>query len=732
MPFKSLILTEKPSVARAIADALGDFSRRDGYLESPQYLLTWAAGHLVDLARPEDYDPRYEHWRMDDLPILPARWELRTRDGAAPHLRRIAKLARQAAEIVNACDAGREGELIFRQIYEHLRLRLPVRRLWLTSLTPQAIRQAFAVLRPGSDYDGLYASALARARGDWLVGINATRAFTLRFGSPGQGVLSVGRVQTPTLAMIVRREHEIRAFRPEPYWEVHATLSAGGRTFRARWTGPHGHRLHDADAAHALAQRICGAVSAVVIQADVRDEAQPPPQLHDLTSLQREANRRFGLTAAQALEAAQALYEARLITYPRTDSRYVTPDLAATFPGLLKAVLTVPGFDHLGRATDPSRAAHSRRVVNPTKVTDHHAILPTGERPAANLPRDQALVYDLIVRRFLAVCMPDALDRRVRLTLDAGGERLEALGVTAMEPGWRAADRPPGPGPEEEVPDADADGGSEVPELRPGQVVRVDAAESVAKQTRPPKRYTEGSLVAAMESAGQNLDDEAAREALKGRGLGTPATRAAIIERLKQAGYVRAHGKALVPTDKGERLIDLVHRAAVPLLASPQLTGEWEKRLNDVARGEEEAGRMEQAMRAFAGEIVAAVRAASPEPGAGEPHTLPSCPLCGSPVVAERFEVRCTRAGCGLRVSRRILGRALSDAELAALLRDRRTPVLEGFTGKAGKTFAAALVLRDDGSGVNFEFPPAPRGRAKDRQRRERRARPSRRRAAAG
>ncbi|MGE5590890.1 MAG: DNA topoisomerase 3 [Bacillota bacterium] len=703
----NLVIAEKPSVARAIADALGKPMTREGYLESGGYQITWALGHLCDLARPEQYDSAYAHWRMEHLPIIPPTWRVEPRPGRdyEARLKAIKALAGRATGLVNACDAGREGELIFRWVVEVLRLeQKPTRRVWLSSLTPEEIRAAFNDLKPGADYDPLYAGALARARADWLTGINGTRAFTLRFGSPGQGVLSVGRVQTPTLALIVRREAEISAFRPEDYWQVLASLETQTARFRARWEdAAENSRLASLDEASGVEARLRAAGRATVAQVDSQDITTLPTQLHDLTSLQREAHRRFGLTAAKTLEAAQALYEAGLLTYPRTDSRHVTESLAATFPGLLSALLALPHYSSIAGQANADLAM-GKRVVDNAKVSDHHALLPTARTPRSQLPEEQARIYDLVARRFLANCLPAARDRRQRVTLLAGQDRLVARGSVEVERGWRLVEAP------EEGKEGEEEEGSPLPVLQEGETVQIASVGIKTLRTKPPRHYTEGTLLAAMEAAGKDLDDEDARDAMKARGLGTPATRAAIIERLKAVGYIAADNKTLRPTEKGLRLLALVERSGATTLASVALTGDWEARILDVEQGRASAADLERDIADYVNGLVNQVRTASPEPG-GDDTSWPPCPVCGGPVTPERFELRCATPGCTLRVSRRLLGRVLTDQELCGLLRQRRTPLLDGFTGKNGKSFSAVLALREKGDGVLFEF-PAPRAKA--------------------
>lgn len=808
MDRKPLIIAEKPSAARAIAEGLGGFRRRSGYLESDAYLLTWAVGHLVELVEPEAYDPRWRRWSLDNLPILPATFRLRVVEATRAQFEVIRGLMARATALINACDAGREGELIFRYILEAAGAPpVPVYRLWISSLTPEAVRKGFQNLRPAAEYDRLYLSALCRARGDWLVGMNASRAFTCRFGE----LFSVGRVQTPTLALLVRREREIRAFKPEPYWEVHARFrTAGGEEYTGRWHGDGGDRLPTAEAAEAVRQRVLAAGQGQVVAVEDREEAVRPPQLYDLNSLQREANRRYGLTAAATLAAAQALYEKKLITYPRTDSRYLTRDVAAQAERVLRALAALPQYREAAAGANPRRI-WSGRIVQEAKVTDHHAIVPTG-LPVPPLSGNEARVFDLVARRFLANLYPDARFRQVEVETAVGEDRFRSRGRVRVEAGWQAVDPPAGEGsagggrgrrrrgavgaagaggpdgaaggggaaPDTGATGAEQDpgvpdtgpGGEEgdlplLPPLAAGDLVAVATAEVVRKETQPPRRYTEAALLSAMENAGQELEDEALKEAMAGRGLGTPATRAAIIERLKEVGYIATRGKVLVPTPKGERLVDLVDRVGVPVLLSAELTGEWEKQIADIQAGAADPDQVLAGMRDLAVQVVEKVRAAALPPGegtpggggngaagAGGPHTagsagsqgrraararrgqsraaaavaiakgqvppspgeLPAapgvvvgrCPLCGQPVQWQGGDWRCAGSGCPLRIPGTLCGRAIGPEVAGQLLREGRTQRLEGFVSRAGNPFAAYLVL--NAGRVEFAFDPPSRG----------------------
>lgn len=748
MAKKVLIIAEKPSAARAIADALGGFSRREGYLESEQYYLSWAIGHLVELKSPEEYDAKWKRWSLEHLPMLPSFFDLKVTTKTRSQFEVLSRLIRSASALINACDAAREGELIFRYICQMARATQPARRLWVSSLTREAIRKAFADLRPEADYERLYQSARCRAQGDWLVGMNATRAFTVKWGE----LLSVGRVQTPTLALLVRREREITAFQPEEYWEVFADFATpDGRKYRGKWFGPGGDRLKQAAEAEAIAARV-KARPGIIESAEETPASERPPQLYDLTALQREANKRFGLTAAATLKAAQSLYEAKLITYPRTDSRYLNRDLVKTLPAVLKAAGGQPEFRSLvaGARVDLVHPGN-RRVVDDSKVSDHHAVIPTTEAPGT-LSAVEAKIYNLVMRRFLAQFYPEAryLDTEVITRVDPVPDRFRSRGRRVLDEGWRVVEPPPAPArgkgaakgeaPEEEPRQA-------LPVLKAEEMVAVKAAEAEKKQTQPPRRYTEAALLGAMETAGRDMDDDALKEAMKGHGLGTPATRAAIIERLKDVGYIAAEKKSLVPMEKGHRLVELAERAGAQVLLSAELTGGWEKRIADIQSGEAQAERFMAEIQGLAVQIVdlvkrteggaqAGSRSAARADGSAaaggsqaavsskargsrgraanadetsDPGALPAfagkCPRCGRAVVKTSRDWTCANSDCTLRIPTWLCGKVVDAAMAGGLLEKGRTKLIEGFKSpRTGKTFSAYLVLKE--GQVGFEFPP--------------------------
>ena len=636
-----LVIAEKPSVARDLARVLGASRKGDGCLEGPQHVVTWCVGHLLELEEPGAYEPGWKRWSMDALPMIPSRFALRAVPSGRGQLASVRKLLRDKRfdAVVNACDAGREGELIFRWVYEHAGARLPVRRLWISSLTDASIRAGFAGLQPGARYDPLADAARCRAEADWLVGMNATRAYTLRQRAVSDALLSVGRVQTPTLALITARERAIREFVPQDYWEVLGQFRDGDTApFKARW-GAQGRTAFAREPLAVTVRERCaeaGSTRGAVVEAvRTRRQRVPPPLLFDLTALQRAANGRYGLSAQRTLDVAQALYERhKLLTYPRTDSRHLNHDLFPTLDATFEAMGSVPALAPFAKALRDAPPRRSPRVFDDKKVGDHHAIIPTPRRASLDaLDRDEARVWELVARRFLAVFQPDAeflLTTAVLRVGDDDGARVEAPEAPdPAKPGDDAPEEAPKfltavpPPPDrfvahgrqclargwQEVAGLDSDPAQEraaqsLPLLREGQ--RLDARFAVeSKRTQAPRRYNDASILAAMEGAGRTLDDESLRDAMKDHGLGTPATRAATLETLVKRAYITRDKKALCATPAGEALIDAL---PVEALRSAELTGRWEARLAAIARGAETREAFMRDIDAFVRDVVRDLR----------------------------------------------------------------------------------------------------------------------------
>ncbi len=718
---KTLVIAEKPSVGRDLVRVLtGTFNKGEGYLEGPDHIVTWAVGHLVQLADPDEYDDRFKKWRMADLPIVPERFRLVVRDERSKKQMNVVKrlLARDDVEkVVNACDAGREGELIFAYIYEKSGSKKPVQRLWLNSMTTEAIREAFGSLRPGAELAPLEAAARSRSEADWIVGMNATRAATIRLRSSFDGAVSLGRVQTPTLAILARREEEIRAFKPEPYWVVDALFDPvaepAARTYEGRFHAGANPRIKTAQEASTIVAACEGQIGEIT-KLEKSERKERPPLLYDLTRLQSDASSRYGFTLRRTLAAAQRLYEEhKAITYPRTNSRYLTSDMI----GEIKPIARL-----LGREREYAEAAKYvlgldvlplGRVVNNDRVTDHHAIIPTraDRHPVEKMNEDDRRIYDLVVRRFLAIFHPDAVIENTRVETTVADQVFRTRGKRILVPGWRGVY-----GETADVDErADDDEGREqrLPQLEQGEAAAVKEIASEEKETKPPRRYTDGSLVTVMETAGKLVDDEELREAMKDSGIGTPATRAAIIERLIQVGYVERDGRALVVTEKGLNVVKLLGEHA---LTSPGLTGEWEHRLAKIETGTD-------SREAFMGDIVKFT-----EDTVGEldrnlkdvriPRAnLGPCPICGRDIVENRKGYSCWSRedpGCGFVIWKAKAGKQLPVSVARELIKTGRTgkPVT-GFKGRSGKSFRARLALQQAEDGkwrVEFDEPWAKEG----------------------
>jgi DNA topoisomerase-3 len=585
-----LIITEKPSMGRDVAAALGATRRGEGFISGESEIVTWCVGHLVELDDPQRYDANLERWRLEDLPILPGEFKYHASERTLDQFNCIKALLGRAdvSGVVNAADAGREGELIFDLVYTLAGCRKPVERLWISSLTRDAILEGFRTLKPAEEYAGLRDSAHARQRADWLVGINATRAQTLRARRAGhQGVFSLGRVQTPTLALIVGRDAEIASFVPVDYFEVVADFRAPGGEYAGRWFGKDGSRFEKREEAEAVVKKVEGK-SGTVQQVEKKAVREKPPLLHDLTSLQRAANVRYGFTAARTLELAQTLYEKKFITYPRTSSRHLSKAVAEEIEAHVRAARVGPYIPFIEKILATGKPKLSSRHVDDKKVTDHHAVIPTKQQIKSDaLAPDEKRIYDLIARRFLAAFFPDAELERTTVTTEAVGERFITRGTVVLKAGWREVEPPArGAKPEESVKKAgedDEEEAAELPHLKAKDPAEVLKAEAQAKQTKAPPRYSESSLLGAMETAGKKVEDEELRLAMKEAGLGTPATRASIIETLLKREYVVREKKSLVATAKGAALIKMLPS---PLLKSAELTGRWEQKLSRMARRE--------------------------------------------------------------------------------------------------------------------------------------------------
>ncbi|HUB72840.1 MAG TPA: DNA topoisomerase 3 [Solirubrobacteraceae bacterium] len=740
---KTLLVAEKPSVGQDLARVLpGPFKKGEGVLEGPEHVITWAVGHLVQLAEPEAYDAKYKSWRMADLPIVPERFKLEVRDERSrKQMSVVAKqLAREdVSEVINACDAGREGELIFAYLYEKAKGKKPVRRLWLNSMTGAAMREALASLRPGSEFELLEQAARSRSEADWIVGMNATRAATIRLRSSFDGAVSLGRVQTPTLAIVARREEEIKAFRPEPYWLVDATFAADAaltgseRVYVGHYQAPPGGRAGSGSTkgprigseAEALAiVDACKGRTGTITKLEKKEQREKAPMLYDLTTLQREANNRYGFSAKRTLAAAQRLYEEhKALTYPRTNSRYLTTDMVEEIKPIAELVGAHAEYRKGAGYVAGLDALPLARVVNDEKVTDHHAIIPTrSEHDLEKMGSDDRRIYDMAVRRFLAVFHPEAVfeNTRVETTVESeegDGHVFRTRGKLLLVPGWRgvydevAADAKGADAKATEDDEEETD--QQLPRLVADEQVRTREIESLRKETKPPRRYSDASLLGAMETAGKLVDDDELREAMKDSGIGTPATRAAIIERLITVGYLERDGRALVATEKGLNVIRLLGEHA---LTSPSLTGSWEQRLGKIEHGEDSRGQFMGDIAGFARETVKELDENLKDVRIPRARLGP-CPVCGHEIVENRKGYSCWARedpGCGFVIWKSKAGKTLPLAVAKELIKRGYTErAVTGFRGRSGRSFRARLALQQTEEGkwrVEFDEPWAREG----------------------
>jgi DNA topoisomerase-3 len=734
---KTLVIAEKPSVGRDLARVLkGPFAKQEGWLEGPDHVITWAVGHLVQLADPDEYDAKYKRWRMPDLPIVPSKFKLVVRDERSRKQMSVvtAQLGRDDIErVINACDAGREGELIFAYLYEKARSKMPVQRLWLNSMTTAAMKSAFEALRPAEDYALLEQAARSRSEADWIVGMNATRAATIRLKSSFDGAVSLGRVQTPTLAIVARREEEIKAFVPEPYWLVDAKFDAGSEGDAPTGEGSNGGRVYEgrfhmgakpriATEQEALAiVEACEGKQGTITKLECKEQRERAPMLYDLTSLQRDANTRYGFSARRTLAAAQRLYEEhKALTYPRTSSRYLTTDMVEEIKPTAELVGSQSEYTTAAAYVTGLDVLPLARVVNDEKVTDHHAIIPTrAEHAVDRMGDDDKRVYDMVVRRFLAVFHPEAVfeSTRVETTVlpagtDAGGCVFRTRGKLLLVPGWRGVY---GQMPSEAKSAAEEDEGADqqLPKLEKDETVQTLEIASERKETKPPRRYSDASLLGAMETAGKLVDDDELREAMKDSGIGTPATRAAIIERLIQVGYIEREARSLVATEKGLNVVRLLGDHA---LTSPDMTGQWEHRLDKIERGEDSREKFMGDIAGFAELTVKELDEKLKDVRIPRANLGP-CPVCGHDIKENRKGYSCWARddpGCGFVIWKGKSGKQLPIAIARELIASGQTArAVSGFKARSGRSFRAHLALSQDPEGkwrVEFNEPWAKEG----------------------
>ncbi|MCA8298816.1 DNA topoisomerase III [Burkholderia sp. AU30198] len=702
---KALIIAEKPSVANDIARALGGFTKHDEYYESDDFVLSSAVGHLLEIAAPEEYEVKRGKWSFAHLPVIPPHFDLNPIAKSESRLKVLTKLLKRkdVDRLINACDAGREGELIFRLIAQHAKAKQPVQRLWLQSMTPQAIRDGFANLRSDADMLPLADAARCRSEADWLVGINGTRAMTA-FNSKGGGffLTTVGRVQTPTLSIVVEREEKIRRFIPRDYWEVKAEFACAGGFYEGKWYDPKFKR--DEFDPERRDSRLWSLPAAETIVAACRDhvgtvseESKPStqlsPLLFDLTSLQREANSRFGFSAKNTLGLAQALYEKhKVLTYPRTDARALPEDYLSTVESTLEMLKESNNYlPHAKQVLDKGWVKPNKRIFDNSKISDHFAIIPTLQAPKSLSEPEQKL-YDMVVKRFLAVFFPAAEFRVTTRITEVAGHHFKTEGKVLVEPGWL------------QVYGRDAEGAdANLVPVQKDEKVKTDEIAAVALVTKPPARYSEATLLSAMEGAGKLVEDDELREAMAAKGLGTPATRAAIIEGLLGEKYLLREGRELIPTAKAFQLMTLLRGLGVKELTAPELTGEWEYKLSQMERGNLGREAFMQEIARMTQQIVKRAKEYDSDTIPGDYATLETpCPNCGGQVKENYRRFACTK--CEFSISKIPGSRQFEIPEVEELLREKTIGPLSGFRSKMGRPFSAILKLSFDDETKNYKL----------------------------
>lgn len=703
-------------MAADIAKVLKVSQKKDGYYEGNGTQIAWAFGHLLTLVHPEEYDPKLKSWQLATLPIMPTTFKTKPNgdNRAQAQLATIKRLIEQdsTTEIVCATDAGREGELIFRYIYAHANTEKPIKRLWISSQTDKAIKDGFKALKDGNDYVPLFESAICRSEADWLIGINATRSYTITC-SNGQGVMSVGRVQTPVLKMIVDRYREHEAFESKEFFEIFADINHENGTFNAKWFNPNhkekandnkeekashepNDRLTDEEKANGILEDLKNATEAQIHSVTHKSKKEKPPLLYDLTELQRDANKKFKFSADQTLKLAQSLYERhKILTYPRTSSRYLSTDMVPQLQQRFANLTHITDYKAIAAPLASHLPTPTKRVVDDSKVTDHHAIILTDQKPEpGRLSTDERKIFDLVVRRFLAAFLPDCEKNHSEIITKVGIHHLKATGTIITKEGWRAAynaedatsTAPQEKGKSKSKKDAEI----MLPNVAKNDPVNSANHKLHKGKTKPPSLHNEASLLSAMETAGKMVEDDELRDAMKECGLGTPATRAQILERLLSVKYITREKNKLTPTEKGLHLIDSIKDDA---LMSPELTGQWEKKLNDMAQGKYKRESFMEEIRQFTQQITQKSMA-----GHGGAKGLGKCPLCGGNVVTTPKAYSCSNwkeKGCKFAIWKTIASKVIPAETAITLLSRGYTDKESGFKSKAGKNFSAILALKN-------------------------------------
>ena len=704
---KKLVIAEKPSVAGDLARALGKFKKEGDFYENEQYVIASAVGHLLELCVPEGLEPKRGKWDIKNLPILPGEFELAPTDGKAETRFKLLKRLMKRADVdslINACDAGREGELIFRNLIQKSKVKKPIERLWLQSMTPEAIRTAFGHLRSDEEMQPLAAAAVCRSESDWLVGINATRGMTW-FNSKQGGfrLTTAGRVQTPTLAILVEREEKIRAFKPRPYFEVHGLFGVQAGEYAGRWFDEKfkksedetlkAERIWSQEQAEAIRAKCAGKPG--IVTEEKKAASQIAPQLYDLTTLQREANGRFGFSAKTTLQIAQALYEKhKVLTYPRTDSRYLPDDNLANAKRIMAEFPDATLASHAQKALANGWVRPNKRVFNSAKVTDHNAIIPTGLEPKS-LSEAEGKIFRLVAQRFIAAFYPAAQFEVTTRITRVEGEPFKSEGKIIKDPGWMAVYG-------KEAATEEDGGGKAIVAVQPGEGAATRYVEIKENLTKPPARFNEATLLSAMEGAGKLVDDEELREAMSSRGLGTPATRAAVIEGLVFQDYILRQGRELMATQKGISLITGLRGIGVETLTRPEMTGEWEFKLKQMEQSKLPREEFMRQIRDLTVQIVEKIRNGGEPPEGAFENLDAACPKCGAhPLKQDYRTYRCPQ--CDYVFFKTLAGREFSPEEVQTLLTERKIGPLEGFRSKMGRAFKASLFL-DEEHKAKFEF----------------------------
>lgn len=700
---KIFVIAEKPSVARDIAKVLKANQKGDGCLMGESYVVSWAVGHLVTLAEPEEYDEKYKKWNFSTLPILPEEMKLKAITQTRSQLKILHKWmnSKEIDSLICATDSGREGELIFRYIYEITKCKKPFQRLWISSMTEEAIKEGFATLKDGKEYDLLYTSAKCRSEADWLVGMNATRAYTLQYDA----LLSIGRVQTPTLALIVQRQKEIDAFVAEDYFEVQADFGS----YTGMWIDKEEHtRIEKEETAKEIAAKVSGQ-QATITKVEKEEKKLPPPLLYDLTELQRDCNKKFGFSAKKTLDIAQTLYEKRkMITYPRTDSRYLSDDMKGKVRNTIRRLTEAEPYAAYAQPLT-EQLAFTKRIIDNAKVTDHHAIIPTDAKlRVESLSEEEKKVFSLVAARFLAVFYPYYRYEITKVYAEAEQERFLSKGTVILEEGWQAVEKALTPAVTKKKKKDEEE--QKLPPLNEGETRKIEKATVQKKKTKPLTPYTESSLLSAMENAGRFVEDEALKEQMKDSGLGTPATRAAIIERLLTVGYLTRKGKTLIPTEKGRKLIEVV-----PVeMSSPQTTGKWEKGLSSIAKGNMTEERFMASIRRYVQFLIqdaASGRRADvvfpAEQMRGKKrknNAFGKCPICGRDILENTKSFYCAgwKNGCKFSLwkdSLKPYGLELDGGMVKLLLKNGKTERMAVSLPQTGEKGTAVLLLNKEKGG---------------------------------